>query len=304
MRSYAFFNSVCTALGVGFLFGTLLVWRGSAAEAAVTNLVADVPVIEQPEISNRPPPAGGVPPKAEKSVINSQQSAISNQQLAISIPTRINLPVPFTSQAPERNWDQPWQDACEEAAALMLDAYYKKYNLSPLFARDEILKMVAWEDNRGWQYSIDIQKIKQIMGEYFGYDSKLPPPVGHCLGRGPATCGDGVPLASGRKLGGLQVIEDPTVEAIKQSVAAGHPVLAVAHGKDLPNPYFRGDGPEYHALIIRGYTEDSFITNDPGTWRGENFVYRYEDLMNAIHDWNDGAVKSGRQVVLSLTARQ
>ena len=193
----------------------------------------------------------------------------------------MNLAVPFTSQAPEKNWEQPWQDACEEAAVLMLDAYYKGYNLSPLFAKDEILKMVAWENARGWQYSIEIQKVKQLMGEYFGYDSKLG-------------------NKEIKKLGEFQIIENPTVEQLKQSIAAGHPVLVVADGKALPNPHFRNGGPVYHALIIRGYTEDSFITNDPGTWRGENFVYKYEDLMNAIRDWNSGDVKQGRRVVLAL----
>ncbi|MBI4122698.1 MAG: hypothetical protein HY462_01740, partial [Parcubacteria group bacterium] len=36
---------------------------------------------------------------------------------------------------------------------------------------------------------------------------------------------------------------------------------------------------------IRGYTPTQFITNDPGTKRGEEFVYPYNTLINAIHDW-------------------
>ena len=262
-------------------------WRGSAAEAAITNLVADVPVIEKPETENLPPPWAGSPARGGEKQENTaaqKQKNTENTENTVArseIPSRMNLAVPFTSQAPEKNWEQPWQDACEEAAVLMLDAYYKGYNLSPLFAKDEILKMVAWENARGWQYSIEIQKVKQLMGEYFGYDSKLG-------------------NKEIKKLGEFQIIENPTVEQLKQSIAAGHPVLVVADGKALPNPHFRNGGPVYHALIIRGYTEDSFITNDPGTWRGENFVYKYEDLMNAIRDWNSGDVKQGRRVVLAL----
>ena len=75
-------------------------------------------------------------------------------------------------------------------------------------------------------------------------------------------------------------------------------MLVVADGKVLPNPHFRDGGPEYHALIIRGYTNKTFITNDPGTQFGENFEYKYNDLLNAIHDWNGGDVKNGRRVVL------
>lgn len=262
MRSYFFFNSICGALGLGFLLGTVLVWRGSAVEAGIeNNMVAEVPMIEKLEIRN-------LKLGEEKQQGTRNKEQVNHISQNDDLPKRLNLNVPFTSQAPEKNWDQPWQDACEEAAVLMLDAYYKGYNLSPLFAKDEILKMIAWEDARGWQYSIEIEKVKKLIEGYLGYQQKL------------------------------KIVENPTISEIKRSVAAGHPVLVVAHGKALPNPYFRDGGPDYHALIIRGYTEDSFITNDPGTWRGENFVYKYEEMMNAIHDWNDGEVKSGREVIL------
>ena len=32
----------------------------------------------------------------------------------------------FVPQAPEKNWDQPWQDACEEAALLTVHYYYQQ----------------------------------------------------------------------------------------------------------------------------------------------------------------------------------
>jgi len=180
----------------------------------------------------------------------------------------INLSVPFTSQAPEANWDQPWQDACEEAAILMLDAYYKGYTLSPLFAKDELLKMVAWEEQKSWGYSIplvDVQKVSEwYMGNSFSF----------------------------------HIQKEPSIEGIKQTLAAGNPVLVVAYGKLLENPNFREGGPEYHALIIRGYNQDGFITNDPGTRNGKEFFYTYDNLMSSIHDWNGGDVEHGDAVVL------
>jgi hypothetical protein len=94
------------------------------------------------------------------------------------------------------------------------------------------------------------------------------------------------------------IVENPTADDIKRFIANGQPVLAVADGKVLPNPHFRNDGPVYHALIIRGYTEIEFITNDPGTQFGRGFKYKYEDLLNAIHDWNSGDVKDGKKVIL------
>jgi len=185
------------------------------------------------------------------------------------LPNKINLSVPFTSQAPEKNWDQPWQDACEEATVLMLDAYYKGYNLSPLFSKDEILKMVDWQDSLGWGYSIEVEKVLKLTDWYMS--SKQ-----------------------------VRIVENPSVKEIKKFVADGNPVLVLAYGKDLPNPHFSNDGPDYHALIIRGYDEDEFITNDPGTQFGENFKYKYDDLMNAIHDWNGGDVVNGKRVVIVL----
>ena len=196
-------------------------------------------------------------------------SEIKMEDVPELLPSKMNLDVPFTSQAPEKNWDQPWQDACEEAAVLMLDAYYKGYGLSPLFSKDEILKMVDWQDERGWGYSIEAEKVLKLTDWYMS--SKQ-----------------------------IRIVEDPSVEEIKEFVASGNPVLILAYGKDLPNTHFSGDGPEYHALIIRGYDEDEFITNDPGTQFGENFKYKYETLMNAIHDWNDSNVREGKKVVLVI----
>src|SRR3990167_8417242 len=233
MKRYWLINLICIVLSAGFLFGMVWVWRGTdeidyEAELRIANSK-----IENVKI------------KMENNVA----------RVNAALPPQYFISVPFTSQAPEKNWDQPWQDACEDAAVLMMDAYYKQYNLSPLFARDEIIKMVDWEEREmGWDKSIEIEKVEELMEYYFGQAKFL-------------------------------IVENPTVEQIKNYVAEGRPVLMVADGKVLPNPHFRNGGPEYHALIIRGYTEDSFITNDPGTQFGENFVYQYNDLMNAIRDW-------------------
>jgi hypothetical protein len=78
---------------------------------------------------------------------------------------------------------------------------------------------------------------------------------------------------------------DVTVDNIKKHISNNKIVIGPAAGQMLGNPYFTGLGPVYHMLVIRGYTEDSFITNDPGTKRGKEFLYKYGTLINAIHDW-------------------
>lgn len=215
-------------------------------------------------------------PASSSEPVSSHQKPASDSVAIIQLPVdtshlppSIHLAVPFTSQAPEKNWDQPWQDACEEAAILMVDAYYEGYGLSPLFAKDELLKLLAYENQFGWGGSIDIEKIKQAF-DYWTLVSGLT----------------------------SSIVENPTVDDIKVQLAQGNPVLVVADGKVLPNPNFRNGGPAYHALVVRGYTEDSFITNDPGTQFGENFLYSYDDLMNSIRDWNEGDVSRGRRVIL------
>lgn len=274
--TYTTLNQICVALSLFFVIGTGWVWRGVTFSSSLKGVdsVPSEPYATLVDKNDLAPVSfsGGTtggeeaPAVVDDVVEPPQGGAVTDLK---QLPARINLAVPFTSQAPEKNWDQPWQDACEEAAVLMLDAYYKDYGLSPLFAKDEILRMVTWEETIGWGGSINIDEVGVLATQFTGY----PAP---------------------------RVIENPTVEDIKEQLASGNPVLAVADGKALPNPYFSGEGPDYHALIIRGYTDTHFITNDPGTQHGENFEYTYGDLLSALRDWNDGDVATGRRVVMVL----
>ena len=204
----------------------------------------------------------------KKDEVMLKKPAPSSTVVLEDIPETITLSVPFTSQAPEKNWDQPWQDACEEAAVLMVDAYYKGYGLSPLFSKDEIQKMVDWEDQRGWGTSISA---KHLQGLY------------HHVSGGSHN---------------LRILEKPTIREIKEQLSLGNPVIGLVYGKSLNNPYFSSGGPEYHALVIIGFNETGFLTHDPGTSRGKEFVYSFNTIMSSLHDWNGGDVLSGVPVVL------
>src|SRR5690554_5866511 len=60
---------------------------------------------------------------------DTREDPIENTNTVIvpkEVPAEINLAVPFTSQAPTANWDMPFQEACEEAAALMVHYYLTK----------------------------------------------------------------------------------------------------------------------------------------------------------------------------------
>lgn len=272
----------CVVLCIFFGFGIAKAWQRILVIAPKHGLALDIPVFghkemvkEETLIVPTSTPATTAPAEVKKSETVTPPPVVETPERepaepVSALPKRMSLAVPFTSQAPEKKWSQPWQDACEEAALLMMDAYYKDYSVSPLFAKDEIIKMVAWEEERGWGLSIEIEKMKQLAEEFLQLNKK----------------------------GTLKIVENPTIEQLKGFIAAGKPVLVVADGKVLPNPHFQNGGPEYHALVIRGYTEKQFITNDPGTQFGENFMYQYQDLMDSIRDWNGGDVKTGRRVVM------
>lgn len=267
-KKYLKFNFVCAFFISFFIFGIFLVWN-TETKVEVDQNISKVEVFKRTELIKIT--EKNISQDEEKNKIenvsSTEENLIMDLEVAIKeLPKEINLAVPFTSQAPEFNWSMPWQDACEEATVLMLDAYYKEYGLSPIFSRDEMQKMINWQTELSWSSSIPVEKILK--------------------------------LAENFTLKKYRIINNPTITQIKEFIAQGDPVIVVAYGKDLPNPYFTEGGPDYHALVIRGYTEDSFITNDPGTKRGENFTYKYSDLMQAIHDWNDGDVKNGMKVVL------
>jgi len=98
-----------------------------------------------------------------------------------------------------------------------------------------------------------------------------------------------------------RVAYDITLDDIKRELSLGNPVILPAAGRVLPNPYFRSPGPLYHMLVVRGYTKDGLIiTNDPGTKRGEQFLYDPEALLAAVHDWNGGDVLNGKKAMIIL----
>lgn len=191
------------------------------------------------------------------------------------LPASMNLAIPFTSQAPHGNWDDPYQEACEEASVYMVHAYFSGVDEGKIpadTADQDLLNIMEFEMELYGFY-------KDTTAEQTGMFAELM--YGHTY----------------------QVLTDPTVEEIQRKLVQGHPVIVPAAGRLLGNPYFTAPGPLYHMLVIRGYTQDGqFIVNDPGTSRGEAYLYDFDTIMNAMHDWNDGGeITDGKKVVLVLS---
>lgn len=195
--------------------------------------------------------------------------AVSSPKMMVKL-SAINLAVPFTPQAPHGRWDQPYQDACEEASAAMVHYFYSKKTFTPAAADREILDLISFEERRfGYGYDTTATQTANFIRNFYGYKN-------------------------------VEVIADPGVDLIKSILAQGLPVIAPVYGRALGNPYFTAPGPVYHMLVIKGYTKDKFITNDPGTRRGADYLYSFDVLMNAIHDWNGGDVPKGRKVIIVI----
>jgi|GEM_PF-304926 hypothetical protein len=176
-----------------------------------------------------------------------------------NLPAQINLDVTFYSQAPFGDWGMPYQEACEEASLLLAYNYVMERSVTAEEFEQELLDMVAWEVTMFGQYEhTTIEQTARILNEYLEY-------------------------------GEWEILTNPSEEELKSHLAAGNPIVAPFAGRYLGNPYFTGLGPVYHMLVIRGYDDTHFITNDVGTRHGENFIYEYNILMNALHDWHDDA---------------
>lgn len=214
-----------------------------------------------------PEPTPEPPPEPEPTPAPEPEPASSE------LPAEFNLAVPFTSQAPNGDWSEPYQEACEETSLLMAHRYYQGEPggaMDPAVADKAIWEVVNFE-NALFGYYQDTTAAQTVMvaEQLYGYER-------------------------------VELIEEPTIDSIKTHIAAGRPVIIPAAGQQLGNPYYTPPGPRYHMLVIKGYTEKGFITNDPGTRRGENYFYAFDTLMNAIHDWNGGEVESGAKVAFVI----
>jgi len=224
--------------------------------------------LNEPEVIKEPLPS----PSVYKTTATPKASP-AQSKLQIASPqllTEVNLDIPFTSQAPNQNWVLPYKEFCEEASVLMIMSYINRQLISTHdYASQKMLEIKEFEEKRfGYYQDTNAEETATIIKEFYKYNK-------------------------------VKVVYDPTVEDIKKALNEGKAVIMPAAGRMLGNPYFQVPGPLYHMIVIKGYTKTgNFITNDPGTRHGADFIYAPDVLMNANHDWNNGDVENGRKVVI------
>lgn len=230
------------------IFAVLLV-VGGVLTFLIRTASRDVVIYDAPVQRRAAPIDEGV------SLAEAQEREIYVTTGTSELPRKVLITVPFSPQAPFANWDSPIrQEGCEEMSLIMVRHFLQQIPLARADADRELIAIAAWEEERfGYALDTSLEEVAQIAREYYGFRTRI--------------------------------VYDPTVEDIKREVAAGNPVIVPAYGRGLQNKYFTPPGPWYHMLVIIGYDEDEFITNDPGTKRGEGYEYSYDILMKAIHNW-------------------
>lgn len=207
-----------------------------------------------------------------KSSVEKVEEKISNNSSVTeddgSLPEKFLLKVPFTVQAPNANWDATHEESCEEASLIILKHFIEKEPMgSAEQVEAEIQSMIKYETDNGYKQDVSMDELAQIAKNYYSFKT-------------------------------ARVVNNITLDDIKKELVAGRPVIVPASGKLLDNPNFRNGGPLYHNLVIVGYDEKGFITNDPGTRKGEGFRYNFDNLFNAIHDWNTTDLNKGQKAYL------
>ena len=170
--------------------------------------------------------------------------------------------VPFTSQAPFGDWSDPRkQDGCEEAAVIMAMAWIEGEELTPDIANEKINAISSYEKKEyGNFYDTNVEDtVERIFKGYFEYKNVL-------------------------------AVSDINKEDIKKELFKGNLVIVPTNGRLLENSNYTPPGPTTHNLVIIGYDIDSreFITNDPGTRRGEKYRYNENVLEGALLDYPTG----------------
>jgi hypothetical protein len=178
--------------------------------------------------------------------------------LSSGLPNKHQIKTVFVPQSPEKNWDQPWQDACEEASLLTVDYYYKNIaSTNPQTIKNDLLKIFDFESQQSFTHDVNLDQMVVVAEKYLGYSTKI--------------------------------IANPSVEDIKKYISEDVPVVVPANGKTLyqENKHFKDGGPYYHNLVVLGYDDNTkkFTVHDVGTQFGAYFKYSYSLLIDSIHDF-------------------
>ncbi len=172
---------------------------------------------------------------------------------AEALPKKVELAVPYASQAPYGNWKAPWNEACEETSTAMIEAYYlQKETLTTEETKKFVEPIFAWEEEHfGLKEDTTAAQTAEFIAAHASFEAVVQ--------------------------------KNPSVKEIKQELANGNPVIGLVNMYQLYGE--KNEGDSYHVFVITGYNDDKqvFIINDPARAKKE---YSYTTMMKALHDFN------------------
>ena len=195
------------------------------------------------------------PPIEDIPEIPEPEQEVIEHDFSLELKESVDLSVPFAVQAPFAEWDELHKEACEEAVLIIANAWLDGEELTKEQVDEQILASVKWQqDNWGGHYDLNVSETIRLANQYFGIEK-------------------------------IYITNVDSIDNVKYELSKGNIVIVPTAGRLLENPYYRQPGPSYHMLVVKGYNEKEIITNDPGTKRGADFTYSYDNFFQAIHDW-------------------
>lgn len=196
----------------------------------------------------------------ETDLTSTPKSTDAEENIPIDPPSTILLPVPYINEAPDDNWTGSWKNGCEEASVAMAHFYYNGRNEVSIDEAKSFMQTLfdVQQENYGSDANSNTARTLEFIKSHANFDA--------------------------------QIVENPSIEDIKNELQEGRPVIAFHHGFDLQNPNipFLATGSSFHVTVVVGYDDDArqFIVHDDGDRiQGPNHLYDYDLFMNTLHDY-------------------
>lgn len=181
------------------------------------------------------------------------------------LPEEKELDVKFYSQFPLdistwKKYEEPYQNFCEEAS--LLNWYY----------------YLTWKDVSLKEYDRDLLRLKDLEDSLFEWWYKH------------TSLKETLKVLSlfqwNNQIVFWKIIENPTVDDIKENIAKWNLIITPLYWKWLSNDLFSNWWPVYHNLLIKGYKSEIFITNEVWVSKWDWFKYKINNIMENIHDYD------------------
>lgn len=204
----------------------------------------------------------------DKTIINNVEEEKIIETL-VQTKDAVDLSVDFYPQSPFWKWWPIFEDACEEASVLLALNYVRDDYMNRIQFRDELLKIVDWENKVFWYFKdTNVDETAQILENFYNFSN-------------------------------YEIKENPSIEEMKNEISQWNIIIAPIYGIWL-NPNYWWVWPDYHFLVIKWYTKNSFITHDVGTAKWESYIYNQNTLYNRIHDYHPENIELGEKKIIIL----